>query len=56
MAQSQGEPTTAPPPKLRGARGVMELHQGFAQGNRRMPGPGMMASPDILALEGRGLR
>jgi hypothetical protein len=30
--------------------------RGFAQGNTKMPGPGMMASPDLLALEGRGLR
>jgi len=32
----------APPPlKVRGARGVIKLDQGFAEGKRTVPGPGI---------------
>ena len=40
MRKSQSESSFPPPLKIRGARGVMKLDQGFAKGKRTMPGPG----------------
>jgi len=53
MAKSQSESLlVALPLKLREARGVTK---GFARGKTTVPGPGRDASPDFLALDGRGL-
>ena len=56
MIEPQSGSSIPPPLKVRGARGVMKLDQGFAEGKRTMPGPGRDALPYFLALEGRGLR
>ena len=41
MANSQSESSVSPPLKVRWARGVMKLDQGFAEGTKRMPSPGI---------------
>jgi hypothetical protein len=53
MAKSRSESPSLLLSLLRGKRGVMK---GFAEGKRTVPGPGISASPDVLALEGRGFK
>jgi hypothetical protein len=40
MIESRSESSLPLPLKIRGARGVMKLDQGFAEGKRMVPGPG----------------
>ena len=53
MIESQSESLLPPPLKIRGARGVMKLDQGFAEEKRMVPGPGRDKIQDFRKDKGQ---